>query len=89
MKDAPFAAGLGAGLELAMVKDVLSLVIEVNYLRGGYVRHLSVLPPVNTTLQNFRTSDGGISPVREHFTATIARSRLQVVDMRLGLFVII
>jgi hypothetical protein len=87
LNDAPFVAGLGAGLEVAVVKDVLSLVIETNYLSGGDVRHLSISPPANTTLQNLRTSGGDTPASQEHSTATIARSRLQMLDIHFGFFV--
>lgn len=89
LNDAPFVAGLGAGMELAMIKNRLSLVIEANYLRGGDVRHLSISPPANTTLQNLRTSGGDTPASQEHFTATIARSRLQMLDIHFGFFVTI
>lgn len=88
LNDAPFIAGLGAGMELAVVKDVLSLVVEANYLGGGYVRHLSISPPANTN-SNLRTSGGGTSPDPEHFTATITRSKLQILDIRFGFFITI
>lgn len=86
IRDNPFVVGLGMGIELDIVEDIFSIVMEFNHLRGGNIQHLNISEPTSTTSPNFRTF--GVDE-QEYYTAKIDQSKLRMFDIRLGLLVTI
>ena len=87
LRNALWVVGGGIGVRLDLVKDLFGFNLEVNYLRGGMMRHLG---PVEQTIQ--RGTDPQVNnqqaPLLNHpyVNGRVYHSAANMLDIRFGIF---
>ncbi|OJJ18177.1 hypothetical protein BKI52_25455 [marine bacterium AO1-C] len=87
LRNALWVVGGGIGARLDLVRDIVSINLEVNYLRGGIMRHLGPVEQVTTQ----STDPQGITPQapllnHPYVNGQVYYSAASMLDIRFGIF---